>query len=122
MSCFICDKKTIDRILNYISTNFDEFKLMSGKELDNFGQKMVDMNYQAYNYRYDSKEKSYVYIFQSVLVTPIQALKSLKCFLYQASEGNIPEKKLYKMLYKIEIEIMNKVINGLEEYDKAEWG
>lgn len=121
MSCWICQEKTINRILSN-----KEFDNLTVEDKTKLGQKMVNMNYDAYVERYGTKEVQsafpYTYKFQFVLTTLLQSLKSLKCFLYQCSEGNIDKRKLYKKLFDIEVLMMNRIINDLEEYDKVERG
>jgi hypothetical protein len=122
MSSFICSDKTINRILSFLAFNNPEFKNMTSDQITKFGQKMVNLNYMAYYQRYDKKEKPYVYVWKDTVCSSVQALKSLKCFLYQCYEGNINKRKLFKKLEHIEVWLMNKVINELESYDRAEWG
>ena len=51
----------------------------------------------------------------------MQALKYLKCLIYQCSEEVAMEAPLYKMLQKIEIIWMNIIITGLPEYEGGKW-
>lgn len=91
------------------------------------------MNIKAVNYRYpDSidipgtyENDSLVrYEFKSLrfnLPSPIQVLKSLQCFLYQCTEGDIPEMLLYKALKKWEGDLAINIVQSMPEWDSAKW-
>jgi hypothetical protein len=51
----------------------------------------------------------------------IQVYKSLKCLIYQCSEGNVPNTPLYKFLEELENTIARHIVSELPEYEKAEW-
>lgn len=48
--------------------------------------------------------------------------KSLSCFIYQCSEGNVPERDLYKALEKVQTRLADYIVSELPEYDAAPWG
>ena len=54
--------------------------------------------------------------------TAIQAHKALSCFLYQCSEGNVPETKLFKALEHVKAAIANSIVSNLPAYENAKWG
>ena len=93
-------------------------------------KKMLKLNIDATEQRYttpylnpkEKKERIKSFRFGLVDALPIQALKSLHCYSYQCSEGNIPNKKLYKLLEKLSKDIATHIIDEMPEYDKAEWG
>lgn len=125
MSSYIVDDKTINRILSKYC------KDRPIKACDELGKKMIRMNIEATNQRYpehpyltekQDKERinNYKFIYQEV--TDLQALKSLRCYLYQCGEGNIDKRKLYKELKKTSLEWSYLIVNELKEYDEAEWG
>lgn len=137
MSCFVVDNKTINRFLTFfyfgndclhdtIKTKLAENKINTEDfiQLDKFGTKLLKMNIDAFEYRYDKKTIKRgldSYKFEISECSIYQALKSLSCFLYQCSEENIPKRKLYKLLREIERNMELHIINGLPEYEKAEW-
>lgn len=51
----------------------------------------------------------------------VQAYKSLCCFLYQCSEGDIDKRPLYKALKDYEHYLAHSIISALPVYDQAEW-
>jgi hypothetical protein len=54
--------------------------------------------------------------------TPVQAYKSLRCLIYQCSEGDIPETPLYKALVNYAAAIAAYIVCSTPEYDEAAWG
>ena len=50
-----------------------------------------------------------------------QLLKSLQCYLYQCSEGDVPERELYKELTEFKYCLMGYIIRKQPEYDEAKW-
>jgi hypothetical protein len=125
MSSFIVEDKTIHRILSKL------YKDKSTEYCDEMGKKLLRMNIDATNQRYpehpyltkkedNNRIRNYKFIWQKI--TDIQALKSLRCYLYQCGEGNIDKRKLYKELKKTSLEWAYNIVNELKEYEEAEWG
>lgn len=50
-----------------------------------------------------------------------QILKNINCFLYQCSEGDIMQKKLYKVLEKVVGNIALSIVREMPQYEKAKW-
>ena len=51
-----------------------------------------------------------------------QLLKSIDCYLYQCSEGNVPELALYKAIQSIRNTLANWIIRNTIAYNAANWG
>ena len=51
-----------------------------------------------------------------------QLLKSIDCYLYQCSEGNVPELALYKAVEDIRAMLANWIIRNTIAYNAANWG
>jgi hypothetical protein len=50
-------------------------------------------------------------------------LKSLRCWLYQCSEGQVVKEPLYRFFNDVvEPYLMSKIICALPEYEQAHWG
>jgi len=126
MSSFIVEDETIIRIIQWIHPSNEKL----GTAL---GRKMLRLNIDACNQRYpenhylnEADEKARIKnfkfnIIEELSVSKVRALKSLHCFLYQCSEGNVPSRKLYKTLEKLSQEWADKIVSDLPEYEKAEW-
>ena len=135
MSAFIVEPKTINRILSYLYLERDNewlsetigYDIKNENNLDQLGREMLMLNIQAVNYRYDEENNSTAlleeYRYKLTLnVNNIQALKSLQCWSYQCSEGNIPEEsELYKLMEKVKVAWLSSIVSKLPTYDKAEW-
>lgn len=50
-----------------------------------------------------------------------QLLKSLKCYIYQCSEGNVPDSPIYKAMEKLSISVAMFIACHQPEYKEAEW-
>lgn len=92
---------------------------------DRLGQKMWDLNQLALGCRYGDKKLHLKYFYSDVsrLLAPVQLFKSLQCWMYQCTEGDIPKKsKLYKVFReKIISQMAVSIVQNLPEYDEADW-
>jgi hypothetical protein len=139
MSAFLVEKKTIDRILSLVSAECRRSECFRGglaKDLnvdfsddswrDKLGQKMWDLNQLSLGYRYGDAREVLTYSFfdESGLVSRVQMFKSLRCWLYQCAEGEIPDKSvLYRVFsQKIVLYLALRIVGEMPEYDAAEWG
>lgn len=52
----------------------------------------------------------------------VEVFKALQCWLYQCSEGDVPETKLYQFFSDVENYLAQKIVMAMPEYDKAQWG
>lgn len=50
-----------------------------------------------------------------------QLLKSLKCYIYQCSEGNVPDSPIYKAIDKLIDNLAMFIACNQQEYEDAEW-
>lgn len=123
MSAYIVDKKTIDRIVSgmlqlKLNHEMGDIDIIDNNDL---GQKLWDMNAAAVDQRYEETNTKQTYTFNSVDVSIIQAFKSLRCFMYQCSEGDIPDTDLYKQMDIISDRMSNNIVYDLPAFDAAEW-
>lgn len=54
--------------------------------------------------------------------SPIRVYRSLRCLVYQCSEGNVPETPLFKFLEDLSNSLASSIVHGLPEFEKGEWG
>ena len=139
MSAFVVKNSTLCNIVNGLVRSLDErihtpfygLARVSGlvPSTDEEQMKLLlalhKMNVEAVCQRYGSDE-SKDYPAPTELnrktPTPIQLLKSLHCYLYQCSEGNIPEQPLFKSLENMSDRLAQSIATALPEYDAEEWG
>ena len=74
--------------------------------------------FRTLNYAYVPAQPTTIYH----LSTKIQVLKSLQCWLYQCTEGEVVKNPLYKFFQDIaQPHLMSSIICDLSEYRTAEW-
>jgi hypothetical protein len=135
MSAYMVDDKTINRIVSYLYQEQDSHwtrgrlarecgvpMIAGGPEL---GALMFALNIQGVNARYGDGEASNFrpldYQYEYELCTKMQALKSLQCWRYQCSEGDVPETVLYKIMDDYSHRLAESIVDALPAYEKAEW-
>lgn len=138
MSAYIVDDKTINRIVSAaILHTLDSltpapgFLMLDSQEPDDWhalGSAMRDMNVAAVIARYGPSDSLPgplpLLPYQFRLVTApglVQTVKSLACYLYQCSEGDIPERRLYQQLDKWQTELCRHYVTESDAYDRAKW-
>jgi hypothetical protein len=99
----------------------------SCEDCDELGQRILDMNVIATNYRYRNSEHiepetSCEFRFKLKSYRWVDALKSLDCVRYQCTEGEVPKLELYQQIEKRIQDIRAFVVRSLPEYENAAWG
>lgn len=138
MSSFLVDDSCINGILSYASrlagrddmssryarTFFKTCGInwLEGDMLSILGKSMLTMNREALTARYGDEIEPFAYAFEPTRTDVFQALKSLDCFLYQCSEGDVPSKDLYKACEAFADGLRRMIVNDLPGYEKATWG
>ena len=133
MSAYVVEDQTINRIVLFIrALQFNNqgplcmlkspFPSIKDNGLKALGQQLFDMNEDAIMSRYGEKTQE-SYTFRSVDYSdPWQVLKSLDCYLYQCSEGDIPETNLFKMLERFRNDLTQALVRSTKKYQAACWG
>jgi len=142
MSAYIVDNITINRIVNglqlaqqgnraYPSPQYGEYStLLMFADAKTFGNSMLAMNVTAVGQRYPQDTRNTMPGSRACEYCPtrihpprpVQLLKSIGCFLYQCSEGDVPEtNELYKALRSYEAALALHIVQRSDEYDKADW-
>jgi hypothetical protein len=140
MSAFMVEDKTINTIVNWLTREhfyFSEipyklrglgFEMAVSGWAEALGQAMFQLNIKAVDARYGQGEaakfRELNYRYQVTEPVPlVQVVKSLRCWLYQCCEGDVPETGLYQLFDDdIRLYLLNKIITELPEYEKAYWG
>jgi hypothetical protein len=140
MSAFMVEDKTINYVVNWLRRNIDELYCIPPKLKklgidttvtgwdENLSQAMFQLNISRVEARYGKGEavkfRKLDYRYERTDAVPlVQVLKSLRCWLYQCLEGDVPETALYKLFCKdVRPYLMGKIIDMLPEYEEAEWG
>jgi len=142
MSSYIVDDSTINRILaaaelytetGWLSTPPSPPHLVSSAPgLESWaalGSSMRAMNVAAVIARYGPSDSLpgpdplLPYQYESIMApSPIQAIKSLDCYLYQCSEGDVPKETLYQQLTQWRGDLCSHQVSQSDAYEAAEWG
>lgn len=135
MSAFVVEQTTIHKILSWLRHEFRESSWLrqiaeryhidvetTGWE-QRIGQAMYDLNIDAVNQRYTEHNPREAFVYVPYPYTSrIAAWKALGCWLYQCSEGTVPQTKLYHYFQEIEKETALSIVMNLPEYEQAQWG
>jgi hypothetical protein len=132
MSAFVVEDRTINRAIGWL--NDSERRTVLRRVLEaadisetdpdwmaKLGASMYMMNVEAVNQRYNEHEQPGDYEHHWELCSTVQAYKALRCFLYQCSEGDVPERALYKALHQAAYAMAHEIVSDLDAYEKAEW-
>ena len=150
MSAYVVEDETINRILSVIAQDANKYPRYGWSQFSDplahighniatpggiarLGAVMLNLNIIAVRERYGDHgpisnlpgkvghgEFSYD---GTVRPDPVQALESLSCWLYQCSEGDLPETPLYKVFdHDIRIAIMEQIIAAFAPAPKVKWG
>src|SRR5713101_47543 len=100
MSAFIVTDSIINKVVTWLHSEMVRDTYLSriaddcGVPVDShqLAQAMKDLNYDGVNQRYDESNKSERITYQPVLSTLPAVYKALQCWLYQCSEGDVPER------------------------------
>jgi hypothetical protein len=141
MSAYIVKHATVNRIVNFLASGEAKDARIGIKGLDfwntdttdawdaceAFGKKLHAMNVAAIKARYGNDVKDmmprtkYQFFFMPS-GRKHQLLMSLNCFLYQCSEGSVPNRKLFKQLEQLARDVAMWIATTSPEYDACEWG
>ena len=140
MSAFMVSDSTINAAVTWISLKARDhnFGHISSHMLPEAGYDVKDdparlasemfaLNVEAVNARYQGGAEQFRPLdFQHELDysarDAVHALKLLRCWHYQCSAGDAPERPLYQLMDRVIGAIALGIVCGTEEYDRAPWG
>lgn len=140
MSAYLVEDETINRVVEWFcweieKSPFLKEKLEAALGIDTttyqwfvqLGHAMFQLNVTGMVSRYGEgaakrfRKRNYAY--KPAHGSEIQVLKSLQCWLYQCTEGDVVKKPLYRFFREVvEPHLMRKIIGDLPEYEVAAWG
>lgn len=145
MSAYVVDDKTINRIVSWfnvvgmaggvhkyyycVKPLLDlGYKLDTELGCKRLAEEMFTLNCDSVEQRYGEGEAKefrpldFQYMFTGSGVNMYQLVASLRCFLYQCCEGNIPQSNLlYNVLEKISKDICYYIVTNSDRYQKMKW-
>jgi hypothetical protein len=143
MSAFVVDPETIAAIIGEITWDapdagsarhfgLREYMASEGwptateEERERLAVAMWDMNVDAVCQRYPGRETPEAHPWPGTGRIyhrgNVQGYKSLQCYLYQCTEGDVPERPLYKTLDRCSDLLAHGIVRQLDMYERAEWG
>ncbi len=140
MSAYMVNDETINRVVYWLYwevTKYqwlkDKLEQASGIDTTSYawsetlGKAMFALNIAGVNDRYGEGEaekfRELTYRYKPAHGSPIQVLKSLQCWLYQCTEGEVVKRPLYRFFQDtVEPHLMSRIIADLPEYQAAAWG
>jgi len=137
MSAYMVEDSTINKILEYIRLKskdwevrvlLDELMISTSKsDMELLGNKMFELNAMGVNARYGKGEaegfRTLDYKYKLELPhNTLGTYKLLGCLLYQCSEGNVPDMKLFKALDAFHNRLAHSIVSSLPEYARYPWG
>ena len=138
MSAYIVEDATINRIVSFLALNRDGdwyrrlIKDNTGCDLvtpegqRNLANAMFNLNCKAIDERYgegQAKEfRDLDFKYRREIPDRMKAYTSLKCWLYQCTEGSVPDESLlYSTMNQIKGEIADDIVSSLPAYQAAKW-
>lgn len=137
MSAFIVSDETINKVASWLYCKQNEsywpakgikeiYGLVDRQGFEKLAKDMFKLNVRAVDERYGEGEaKTFRKLnFKFRLIPPgdaISVYKALQCWLYQCSEGSVPERQLYKRMEKFGHLMAEDIVTSLPAYDAAPW-
>ncbi len=140
MSAYMVDNSTISRIVSA----FEKYhkgsgqnptihcpELLQGLDPQKMGEALYRMNERAIIARYGEESvKEFAegrpggsgFVFQrDNLSNMMQDLKSIRCLIYQCSEGEVFKEELYKQIDAYSGDLALAIVSRLPQYESARW-
>ena len=88
---------------------------------------LYKMNADAVNQRYRTADFQVVPKIKSgsafmLYDKPAAVVKMLNCYLYQCTEGDVPDRPLYKAVENFRDSLCKDIVSRLPDYEDAAWG
>lgn len=117
MSSYIVSNRTIQAIVTTFSRKLPANPYSA--DLQKLGQLLVDMNFSAYIDRYpaDKSVGRETYQHSQLTLSDLSAYKVVSAYLYQCSEGDVPETDLYKAVGHLKSILADAIISRVPGFD-----
>ena len=126
MSAWLVCDETLNHIASIMVRGYSDNSPLANEHTDvSMANALKQMNlealYQRYGDEYDENESFVTSALYPHAISPIQTFKHIQCFLYQCSEGNVPDRLLYKKVEKLQDQVAYSIVDNLPEYNDAKW-
>ena len=131
MSAYIVDRETMDRVVTAIATHDNPPR--HPDEITALGRELYALNLRAVLARYPNDTKETApgpcdisdihdnFTPRRSNATRVQLFKAMRCFLYQCSEGDVPDSDLFKAVERFADEFGAGIDQDGPEYQAAAW-
>lgn len=118
MSAFMINNETISRIANAYGKDV-------GQEPEVLARELYDLNVYALEERYSDGGKGMIQPFKYEYLTFFpnkwQQYKSLRCYLYQCSEGKAIDEPLFKRMTELSNTLAHRLAGDMADENGADW-
>lgn len=125
MSAFIVSDETLACVVSAferLRSVRDNSPIHSRDELSRLGNQFAKLNADAVEQRYgDPVAVATKFQYNHRAYSKVQQFKCLQCLIYQCSEGDVPKRKLFKMLQDRANSLACEIVNESKEYNVAKW-
>lgn len=127
MSAFIVSDTGMNNVVSAILAHGQDFdyefhgSAIHPTNMTAIGRALFDLNNESMRQRYGQKEEIDNYEFIRVKPSEFQTLMSIRCLLYQCSEGNVCETPMYKELQILAYYVARDIVDELPQYKLANW-
>lgn len=142
MSAFVVQDKTINDSIAFLKSTIDNdnwilnplsklgYDLSNRTDRERLAKDLFKLNIDGVNERYGDNQAQQFRPLDFKFVDGIsstkrmniyQCIKSLRCLIYQCSEGTVPERDLFKAIEEVVGRLAMHVVSSMPQYDKAEW-
>lgn len=134
MSAYIVDDATINRVVGFLAKTDSRREIARDLDCDlatregraKLAEAMFALNIQAIEARYGEGQatdfRALDFAYRAERTSAIQAYKSLRCWLYQCSEGEISETSLlYAVMERASDGLAHEIVAELPAYQDAAW-
>ncbi len=139
MSAYVVNDKTINDVISFLNLKqggsdvyWSDYALTAigiyvstDDACRELAHEMFELNCNAVDQRYSKgaaaefRPLDFKYTFS--ITSIMQAYKSLSCWKYQCSEGDVPDSELFKKMTKVFDLLAHHIVQTSVAYDKAEW-
>jgi len=88
---------------------------------EDFAKKLYDLNCYSLKQKYGDENFKEFEFKKPEIIDEFQALKSVRCWLYQCVEGVTGNRKLFRLMQTLERVILNGIVMRLDRYKNAKW-
>ena len=130
MSAFIVSTETMQRVIAAITDNgsiYDgtfagTYLLRNSSDLDALGKALFAMNADAVNQRYSENYVEPPFSYRPLgIVSKEDRFMAVACLLYQCSEGDVPEREMYRELGRVKNRLANAIAHDAATKVKSPW-